>query len=81
MVTLETLLALLSARKNRVLPLAQAALPDSQYQAFRRLFLDEFGKSGLERELAREFIEDGGSSRTGMVRAGIHDARKEVPHA
>jgi hypothetical protein len=68
MVTLETLLALLSARKNRVLRFAQAALPDSQFQAFRRLFLDEFGKSGLERELARVFVEDGNKDRHGQGR-------------
>jgi hypothetical protein len=53
MVTAQLILDLLNARKNRVLLLAQAALPDSQFQAFRTLFLNEFGKSGLERELVR----------------------------
>ncbi len=68
MVTLQILLELLNARKNRVLLIAQAALPDAQYQAFRRLFLDEFGKSGLERELARVFVEDGDKDRHGQGR-------------
>lgn len=68
MVTLQALLDLLSHRKNRVLLLAQSSLPDSQYQAFRRLFLDEFGKSGLERELARVFVEDGDKDRHGQGR-------------
>ncbi len=43
----------LNARKNRVLLFAQAALPESQFQAFRKLFLGEFGRDGLERELER----------------------------
>jgi len=50
---LSQILELLNARKNRVLLLAQASLPESQFQAFRALFLNEFGKSGLERELVR----------------------------
>lgn len=53
MVTAQVILELLNTRKNRVLLLAQAALPESQFQAFRTLFLNEFGKSGLERELVR----------------------------
>ncbi len=57
MVTLQIILELLNARKNRVLLIAQASLPESQFQAFRALFLGEFGKSGLERELARVFDE------------------------
>ncbi len=68
MVTLQALLDLLSHRKNRVLLLAQSSLPDSQYQAFRRLFLDEFGKSGLERELARVFTEESAKDRHGQGR-------------
>lgn len=68
MVILQLVLDLLNTRKNRVLLLAQASLPDSQYQAFRRLFLDEFGKSGLERELARVFVEDGDKARHGEGR-------------
>jgi hypothetical protein len=55
MVTTEDILDLLNARKCRVLMLAQAALPETQFQAFRTLFLNEFGKSGFERELARLF--------------------------
>ncbi len=33
--------------------LAQAAMPESQFRAFRGLFLDEFGQNGLERNLAQ----------------------------
>lgn len=53
MVILAQILELLNARKNRVLLLAQASLPESRFLAFRTLFLNEFGKSGLEQELAR----------------------------
>ena len=53
MVMLQAVVEALNARKHRVLLLAQAALPESQYQAFRKLFLGEFGKDGLERELGR----------------------------
>jgi hypothetical protein len=47
----------LNARKNRVLLVAQSSLPESQFKAFRQIFLDEFGKSGLEKELAEVFAE------------------------
>ena len=35
-----------------------SALPESQYQAFRKLFLGEFGRDGLERELERIVAEE-----------------------
>ncbi len=53
----EMILQLLNARKNRVLLVAQTSLPDSQFKAFRQIFLDEFGKGGLEKELVRVFAE------------------------
>lgn len=49
---LEEIVGLLNARKNRVLLYAQAALPEKQFAAFKKLFLDEFGLRGLESELA-----------------------------
>ena len=55
---LQAILDLLNARKNRVLLVAQSSLPESQYKAFRQIFLDEFGKGGLEKELVRVFAED-----------------------
>lgn len=55
---LQMILGLLNARKNRVLLVAQSSLPESQYKAFRQIFLDEFGKGGLERELEGVFAED-----------------------
>ena len=50
---LEAVIEALNARKNKVLLFAQAALPPERFQAFRKLFLGEFGRNGLERELAR----------------------------
>ena len=51
MVTKEALVPLINARLNRVLLIAQAALPEHQFEAFRRLILDEFGRAGLLRDL------------------------------
>jgi hypothetical protein len=42
---------LLNPTKSQILTLAEAALPPSQYRAFRKLVLDEFGRNGLESEL------------------------------
>lgn len=65
MVTLGLILALINARKNRLLLVAEAALPAPQYQAFRRVVLDEFGRSGLEKELEKAFQEDSSKDRQG----------------
>jgi hypothetical protein len=51
MVTLEAISELLNGRLNRVLLILQSSLPEHQFQACRKLVLDEFGKSGLTREL------------------------------
>lgn len=48
---LSVLLDALDRRKNRLLLVAQAALPTSQYEAFRKIVLDELGKSGFQQEL------------------------------
>ncbi|MBK9521373.1 MAG: hypothetical protein IPO13_07110 [Rhodocyclaceae bacterium] len=40
------ILRTVNAHKNRVLLYAQAALPQSQFDAFKKLFLDEFGRVG-----------------------------------
>jgi hypothetical protein len=41
----------LNARKNRVLTIAQSSLPEHQFQAFKKLYLDEMGERGFEKEL------------------------------
>lgn len=67
MLALPTVLDLLNARKNRVLLYAQAALPQSQFEAFKKLFLDEFGRSGLEGQLVKMEAEP---RRHGQERKG-----------
>ena len=51
MVNLEAVLQLINPHKNRVLLYAQSSLTEHQFKAFKKLFLDEMGKSGLESEL------------------------------
>ncbi len=53
----QVIIELLDARKNRVLLVAQSSLPESQYKAFRKIFLNEFGKGGLEKELEKVIAE------------------------
>lgn len=74
----DALLVAVNARKNQALRLAQAALPESQFRAFRGLFLDEFGQNGLEREVER-IVADYERLRGKDSGRPIH-AGKEVPH-
>lgn len=53
MSTLDDIRVLLEARKNRVLTCAQIGMNEFQFKAFRKIFLDEFGKSGLDSELEK----------------------------
>lgn len=56
-VALQTLIALINARKNKALLLAESSLPESQFKAFRKMFLLEFGEKGLEGELQKLYAE------------------------
>ena len=77
-----TLLAIIqgviNARKNRALRYAECAMTESQFRAFRGLFLDEFGQNGLERELER-IVADYEKLRGKETGRPTH-AGKEVPH-
>jgi hypothetical protein len=53
MVTKEKIIPLINARVKKVLDLAELSLPQDKFLLFRKLTLDEFGKSGLEKELER----------------------------
>ena len=44
-------ITLLNTRKNRILLIAQSSLPEHQFQAFKKLLLNELGERGLEQEL------------------------------
>ena len=78
MTLVSVLLTAVDARKNQVLRIAQAALPENQFRAFRGLFLDEFGRNGLEREVERIVADYEKLTGKDMGRP-IH-AGKEVPH-
>lgn len=78
MMLLDHLLEAVNVRKNKALQMAEAALPESQFRAFRRLFLDEFGRNGLESEMARIVAED--QRRKGAESGRPIHAGKEVPH-
>ena len=55
MVTKEHIMAAVRAHLRNILLSAEAALPGQQFEAYRKLVLNEFGKSGLEGELDRLF--------------------------
>ena len=59
MVALQAILELLNRHKNDALLLAESSLPESQFRAYRKMFLNIFGKDGLEKELLRLYAEDG----------------------
>ncbi len=50
---LQAILALLNARKSRILTYAQVGMTEHQFKAYRSLVLDELGKEGLESELTK----------------------------
>ena len=55
MVTKAQIEQLINLHLSRVLLYGETSLHPSQFQAFRKLTLDEFGKSGLGKELDRIF--------------------------
>lgn len=65
----------LNERKNRLLLTAQVGLPEKQFEAYRKILLDELGRSGFEKDLEEAFQQH--KDRTGTGR-NIH-AGKEVP--
>lgn len=75
---LPPLLDAINARKNKALQLAAVGLTASQFQAFRGLFLDEFGRSGLESDVARIVADY--EKRNGNGTGRTTHAGKEVPH-
>jgi hypothetical protein len=57
MVDLDSVLSLIKPHMKRVLDFGELALTPVQFNAFRKLVLDEFGRSRLESELERVFRE------------------------
>lgn len=64
-IALQTLIALINARKNKALLVAESSLPESQFKAFRKIFLMEFGEKGLEGELQKLYAEQYKNDRNG----------------
>ena len=56
MVTKELVVELVNDRIKQILLVAEAALPPSQFQAFRTVVLNQFGRNGLVGDL--EFLEE-----------------------
>ena len=65
----------LNERKNHLLDIAQVGLPTKQFDAFRKILLDELGRKGFEGDLEKILSQH--TERNGMGR-NIH-AGKEVP--
>jgi len=53
MVTQQLIIQLVNCRVKKILDVAALSLPQEKYQIFRKITLDEFGKSGLVGELER----------------------------
>ena len=53
MVTLELIMQLVNGRVKKVLDVAALSLPQEKFPIFRKITLDEFGKSGLVKELEK----------------------------
>lgn len=63
MVNKEEIERVINGHLNRVLLVAESSLSQSQFQAFRKLTLDEFGRNGLGKELDRIFKAEGRTTR------------------
>ncbi len=53
MVTVEMISGIVNAHVKKILDMAALCLPHDKFQIFRKMTLDEFGKSGLIKELER----------------------------
>jgi hypothetical protein len=72
--SLALILGKLNERKNRLLLTAQVGLPENQFDAYRKILLDELGKNGFEKDL-EEVLQHTERQGTGRkIQAG-----KEVP--
>ena len=69
MMLLPVLLEAINARKHKALQLAEVGLSESQFRAFRKLFLNEFGHRGLESDLAGIVAEYERLERKGIGQA------------
>jgi len=47
----------LDERKNRLLLTAQVGLPENQFDAYRKILLDELGRNGFEKDLEEVLMQ------------------------
>ena len=64
-IALSKLIEMINERKNMVLTVAESSLPESQFKAFRKFFLMQFGEKGLEGELQKIYTEQHFHDRNG----------------
>ena len=72
---LPLILGKLDERKNRLLLTAQVGLPNNQFDAYRKILLDELGRNGFEKDLEEVLMQHTEPNGTGR---NTH-AGKEVP--
>lgn len=65
MVTVDQITDLVDGHLSRVLLVAEAAMPESQFKAFRKFVLDEFGRKGLVTELEHKLVRGRHTTRQG----------------
>ncbi len=63
---LPLILGKLDERKNRLLLTAQVGLPENQFDAYRKILLDELGRNGFEKDLEEVLMQH--MERTGTGR-------------
>jgi hypothetical protein len=70
---LQTIMKLIYFRVKNVLDLATLSLDGDKYKIFRKKVLDEFGQSGLEKDLERvlQDKERQGSGRNTLSKEGV----------
>lgn len=63
----------LNERKSRLLLTAQVGLPENQFEAFRKIFLDELGRNGFEKDLEEvlQHTERQGTGRNTHAGKGV----------
>lgn len=63
----------LNERKNRLLLTAQVGLPENQFDAYRKILLDELGRNGFEKDLeeALQQPERNGTGRNTQAGKGV----------
>jgi len=68
---LSLILGKLDERKNRLLLTAQVGLPENQFDAYRKILLDELGRNGFEKDLEEVLVQHTERNGTGRnIQAG-----------